>query len=50
MEISEKTTVLIVILALFTVTFICSAVITYKMRRKLSQQNQNKEERKDKSP
>ena len=48
MEISEKTLILIVIIVIFTVTFITSAVITYRIRRKLSEQKNNKE-RKDKT-
>ena len=40
--------ILIVIIVIFTVTFIASAVITYRIRRKLSEQKKN-QERKDKN-
>ncbi|MDE6834250.1 MAG: hypothetical protein K2J39_08435 [Ruminococcus sp.] len=48
MEIPEKTLFLIVIIVIFTVTFITSAVVTYRIRRKISAQKKN-QERKDKT-
>ena len=47
MDISEKNFILIIIMVIFTVTFIASAVITYRIRRKISERKNN-EERKDK--
>ncbi|MDE5557838.1 MAG: hypothetical protein K2J32_09175 [Ruminococcus sp.] len=49
MQISDKTLVLIMVIVIFTVTFISSALITYKIRRKKSEnENMPNTKRKDK--
>lgn len=42
MEISDNTLILIVVIVLFTITFISSALITYKIRRKNSAEKTDK--------
>lgn len=49
MEISDKTFLLIMVIAIFTITFISSALITYKIRRKKSENKDTPDtKRKDK--
>lgn len=47
MENSDKTLVLIIVIVLFTVTFVSSALITYRIKRKKSAEKPQSAERKD---
>ena len=48
MEISDKTLAIIIVIAIFTVTLIISALITYKIFRKKSENENTLQKRKDK--
>ncbi len=47
METPNKTLILIIVIVLFTVTFISSALITYRIKRKKSVKKPKSDERKD---
>jgi len=47
MDNSDKTLLLIVVVALFTIAFVSSAIITYRIKRKKSIQKSKSTERKD---
>lgn len=47
METPNKTLILIIVIVLFTVTFISSALITYRIKRKKSVKKSKSDERKD---